>query len=80
MRQFYTLPALKNKKHARTKKASKSYFGIFVTFARHALLKLSHNMIKVFDTLQKKCHTLSLLSRWVIRFPKDFDCSSIDLI
>ena len=39
MRQFYTLP--------RTKKASKSYFGIFVTFAWHTLLKLSHNTIKV---------------------------------
>ena len=63
MRQFYTLPALKKVLRLNKNKESiKMYFGLFVTFAWHTLLKLSHNIntIIVFDTLQKKYHTLSL--------------------
>ena len=83
MRQFYTLPALKIVLRLNKNKESiKSCFGIVVTYTWHTLLKLSQNTIKVFDTLQKVSYvvasTLSLLSRGVIKFPKDFDCSSTD--
>ena len=88
MRQFYTLPVLKKVLRLnKNKERIKIVFWIFVTFVWHTLLKFSHNTIKVFARYilcKKVAHvvasTLSLYTRGIIKFPKDFDCSSIDLI